>query len=47
MEILTKVTNYPDERKLYNISNELFGLNINRKDKIRMITYIKEIVNEY
>ncbi len=47
MEILTKVINYPDETKLYDISNELFGLNINREDKIRMIIYIKETVNEY
>lgn len=37
MERLTKVMNSPDGTKIYDISNELFGLNTSRADKTRMI----------
>lgn len=37
MERLTKVMSSPDGTKIYDISNELFGLNTSRADKTRMI----------
>ena len=37
MERLTKTISCQDEARLYDISNELFGLNISRADKTRMI----------
>ena len=37
MERLTKVIGCWDKSKIYDISNELFGLNISRADKTRMI----------
>ena len=37
MERLTKVMSSPDGTKIYDISNELFGLNASRADKTRMI----------
>lgn len=37
MERLTKVMGCWDKSKIYDISNELFGLNISRADKTRMI----------
>ena len=37
MERLTKVMSCPDRTKIYDISNELFGLNTSRADKTRMI----------
>lgn len=37
MERLTKVMSCPNGTKIYDISNKLFGLNISRADKTRMI----------
>ncbi len=37
MERLTKAMSCPDGTKIYDISNELFGLNTSRADKTRMI----------
>lgn len=37
MERLTKTISCQDEARLYDISNELFGLNISRADKTKMI----------
>lgn len=37
MERLTKTMSCQDKARLYDISNELFGLNISRADKTRMI----------
>lgn len=37
MERLTKVMSCLNGTKIYDISNELFGLNISRTDKTRMI----------
>jgi hypothetical protein len=37
MERLTKTMRCQDGARLYDISNELFGLNISRADKTRMI----------
>ena len=37
MERLTKTMSCQDGARLYDISNELFGLNISRADKTRMI----------
>lgn len=37
MERLTKVMSCWDKSKIYDISNELFGINISRADKTRMI----------
>lgn len=37
MERLTKVTSCPDGTKIYDISNNLFGLNASRADKTRMV----------
>lgn len=37
MERLTKVTSCSDGTKIYDISNNLFGLNASRADKTRMV----------